>query len=426
MASQEGMSRRDLLKGAGVLIALASLANAPIIGSLGRDHPESVGAYSPVQTVRREPQLVVPLKFADIDEEPVTRQYLEAFYGPDSIMERYFREVSYFEAGGGITLEGTKVLDWMRLPHNRSYYQSETAEHRLKEYMVSNDGFNLILQEVSPDNLKEFKGLQFVLNSDDFAPVGGSGWTFNIEGDEATFGGILVGAPGHIHNRLVAHEMGHELADLKHHNNPWDPMSTEYNCTPDTDPDFCEAPHYNAFNKWILGIIGEDLIHRIGRGNQNVRLNSISDLPEEGYKKMAYVKNTAGPDLLVELRHSKGFDVYLPNNGIAESVILVYKVFTLAEEPLLLIDKNKDGNLADRGVMWLEGEKFVGERWDPDWKGIDFTIASLKNGRAELEFNISSRATVSGPTPTPFPTLDPRVTRSIYFPVALRNALTPF
>lgn len=428
MSNQREMSRRDFLSRSAKL-ALLAFVNAPIFGSIGRDHPESVGAYSPVQTVRREPQLVVPLKFADIDEEPVTKKSLENLYRQNGFLDNYFKKISYNgQSGRGITIEGSQVLDWARLPHPRDYYSSETQVLRLKDGLVGIEGFDVAKTQLSSAELRLFKGVHFVLNDFNFWPVGGKYWVFKLDEEEITYGAAILGSPGSIEQMsTIIHEMGHEMADLRHHDDPWDPMYTPGQITScPIEHDDCDPSGFNAYNLWKLGVLEEKDIYRAGSGRHEVILSALTDMPDDESKKMVYITNTVGPDMLVEVRSAKGFDVNLPINGYAESVVLVYKVSSLGEIPLLLVDRDRNGNSNDTGPVWLEGEKFIGERWDPEWEGINFTIDRLKKGRAELKFNISSRATVSGPTPTPFPTLDPKETRRIFLPVTLRNSLVPF
>jgi hypothetical protein len=263
-----------------------------------------------------QPFLVIPCKFADIDYEPQPPSYYRSLLlGPSPSLDDYWREASY----GAIDLEGSRVLDWRKLPKRSDDYRTADGGVRLDD--LAADCMATARADISAHPLA---ALVFVFNLTlNLSAYAGPAC---VPTDDTPVCRTVVWLWRGPSERLAvwAHEMGHVFG-LDHSTDTSGSAYTDFSDIMG-NVDSCQcgespsrsAQHPSAWQKRLLGWISPEREYLAPPdGTATIELRGLAEPGDDGYL-LATVEDfgRVGYAYAVEARTLTGYDACLSRAGV--------------------------------------------------------------------------------------------------------------
>ena len=293
------------------------------------------------------PFLTILCRFGDSTGEPPQDHgfYETLFTSPDFPgMDAYFQRASF----GAMSLEGSRVTDWITLPGRRDEYvvgpSNDVMFARMVEDAVAIVGASVACSDFYAINLvfdRELDGRAYE------APV-----IVETAGIARVVPVTFIPPLPPINRGLIIHEMGHALG-LPHSGGPggvydsrWDPMS------------FGPELELIAFSKDTLGWLEPSRKLYVAPGvTSTVALKAAGALAEVGGPRVVIVPidPEAGIYYTVEARRHTGYDFALPGEGV-----VIHRVdLELFDGVATVVDASPDdGTAQDPDSSWQLGMRF--------------------------------------------------------------------
>lgn len=341
-------------------------------------------------------------KYADIPDEPKSLSYFNGMFGSTKPgLDHYWRELSY----QNINIQGTETHGWYTLPHNRSYYASQSTTSML----------SAIFQDCTAAAdaavyFPDFVGINLMINDELDGFAWGGGKYATLDGVSKVWHTTWEPPWGYARQTVIAHEMGHGFG-LPHsssfyggsYSNEWDVMSDAYaNCYRSFDSTYgCLGQHTISFHKDKLNWIPESQKSEVTSGTLSVTLER-SALPQTANQKMLTIPIAGSSKhfYTVEVRRWAGYDVKLPGEGV-----IIHDVDTTRGQPAWVIDVDGDGDTGDEGATFTPGETYSDAA-----NGITIAVNSETSTGYRVTLTVAGGPTPTptiAPTPTPTPTPPP-------------------
>jgi hypothetical protein len=323
----------------------------------------AASANTPVLGTQR--WLNILCKFADIPDEPYPVAHFQSMFANEyPALDHYWRELSY----GKINLAGSMSYGWFNLPKPLGDYYNDYGTY---------EGLQILAQDcaTAADShvyFPDFVGVNFILNFSMGRAFGGRTTVF-VDGSDLELRTTFLAAGHYI--GVIAHEMGHAFG-LPHssgdygytYDNPWDVMSNYTGASKIYHPIYgWPAPHTIAYHKLLLGWISPERVFTATPGSRTtIHLERLA-LPQTGNYLIAVIPKAGTQRYFytLEARSLDGYDQQLPGSGV-----IIHNVdIDRGDAPANLVDVDRNGNTADDGVMWEEGETFTDTNF-----GISVTI----------------------------------------------------
>ncbi len=301
-----------------------------------------------------QPFLVIPCKFADINYEPETpSHYRSLLLGPAPSLDDYWREASY----GAINLEGSRVLEWRKLPKRSDDYR--TADRGVLLQDLGADCMQTALADIAANPLAALVFVfNFTLNQNAYAGQACAAtdagmtcrscvWLWRFSSEELA---------------VWAHEMGHVFG-LDH--------STDISGSAYTDfsdimgkIDSCQcgelssrsAQHPSAWQKRRLGWIAPKREYLAPpAGTATIELRGLGEPGDEGYL-LATVEDFDGVGYAyaVEARTLTGYDSCLSRAGV-----FIHRIEPYGDpHPIHVVPHAGDQRASIAASAWLPGAVF--------------------------------------------------------------------
>jgi M6 family metalloprotease-like protein len=314
-------------------------------------------------TVTR-PYAIVLCKFADIDSEPRTiAQYRDAYSAQPGGTAAFYTEVST----GRLSITGTTVFGWYRLPKARAEYVGASAD-------LSTLQRDCVAAADADVNFRAFGGLSMHFNSAlDCCAWGGSS-TVNADGASVTMPTMWM--PTWATAGVIWHEMGHSFG-LPHSGGPyghtydsaWDVMSSAGAGVYLNALFGRGGAHFVGYHKDRLGLIPYARRVEVAGGTYRGVIEPHEVPPNNANPLyiLIPIAGRPGAGYSVEARTRVGFDRALPGKAVVINSIVPGRA-----EPAWIMDADGNGSPNDHGAMWT-----VGETFEDRAAGIRVTIDSL-------------------------------------------------
>jgi hypothetical protein len=309
--------------------------------------------------------LTILCKFDNIADEPYPVAHFQSMFANEyPALDHYWRELSYDK----INLAGSMSYGWFTLPKSFSDYYYTYGSYESLQNLAQDCATAADSHVYFPD----FIGVNFVFNAS-LGLAYGTRMTVFVDGRHLELRSTFLTA-GHIIG-LIAHEMGHAMG-LPHssgdygntYDNPWDVMSNYRGANIIWHPIYgIPAPHTIAFHKLLLGWISPERVFTATPGSPTtIHLERLALPQTENYLIAVIPKaGTQRYFYTLEARSLDGYDQQLPGNAV-----IIHNVdIERGNAPANLVDVDRNGNTADDGVMWQEGETFTDTTF-----GISVTI----------------------------------------------------
>lgn len=357
-------AHRECLKAAGLttfalvlLLATPSVSATPLprqdVG-ITQAAPPATGSYK---------WATLLCKFSNVSDEPHDRAWFDGLMGMEYPgLGHYWAEQSY----GQLDLGGSQAYGWFMLPGTRSSYGTYP---------------NMDFQKLAADcvaaadaqvNFREFQGVNVMLNADIGIAGGGQG-SFDVDGENTTFGTTWQGSSGgqgmegYDRQSIVASEMQHALGIPWHSSGPydqtydsyWDVGSVPGATCPNREGTYgCIGQHTIAYHKDVLGWIPDTRRFEAPEGTTTVKLQALDTMPGSDFLwAKVPTAGSATQFYSVEVRRQHGYDVALPT----ASTVILHKVDLSVPDGgrrARVVDATNDENPNDEGAMWRAGETF--------------------------------------------------------------------
>ena len=374
----------------------------PKAASQNKTDEESVSAESVSRSVSGNTKwATLLLKFSDVAAEPTTKEYFNRLMtdSPDSL-DAYWKANSY----GKIDLAGSKTFGWITLPNPKSYYyydQNGDGSPELDTTRIGDDGASAADSAGVP--IRDFYGLNFVLNQDggDYAYGGSS--LFLVNGEFIPFGATYIASDVYRNQSVFAHEMGHAYG-FPHsssanscsnkgfcYDSEWDVMSRDFG-TGELSNEFSLSPigtisYHKTLAGWLAGrLYTMDKVETktfeiTPLSRQNTNRTALVRVPVRGVPTDRIGRG--GDFYTVEARERSGID-----KNVAGEAVVIHKVSVRDfASPARVVSSSADNNPNDAGAMWLPGETF-----EDNQAGITIRVLSkTASGNYMVEVQTISR-----------------------------------
>ena len=300
--------------------------------------------------------------------------YFEGFF-VDGPLNDYVRDSSY----GRVSLVGSRVVGWYRLPQPRAYYlypQDASSGDDTDTARLATDCTAAADAEV---DYRSYVGVNLVFQVSSEPPMAlGGGQVLTRDGETRAWRMTFLPSVSLSQNppsrvlgaAVVEHELGHAFG-LPHsssvyaatYDNAWDVMSRSgYGCSaiPERPEVYYGCPGQDtiAYHKDLLGWIppGRKLTVTSGM-TTTVRLQALErNGGLDPWLVVIPIDASLAHVYTLEVRQPIGLDRYLPGAGIViHEVDPARTVF-----PAEVQDGDLDGDTGDAGALWTPGEVF----WD--------------------------------------------------------------
>jgi len=311
--------------------------------------------------VGTQPFINILCRFKNDNSTPITRGQVQAMFSNSYPgLNDYWQTVSY----GNIDINDTSTINWVTLPHTRSYYQTYLG---IDMYALMDDCTAAAESQV---NFTQYEGINTFYNSalDGYAMGGERVMFLNGQWKEYS---VTWMPPWSQYHAIIAHEMGHSFDFMRHSSgsaeNPtngyvyisqWDIMSAaDGTCKIYINGFGCIGTGAIADNLDIAGWMGAGDKLTVSPGQTaDVTLQFLSSQSTSNYRMARIpVDGSSIYYYTVEARKQTGYDRNIPGKGV-----IIHEVLTTRPNALAYVVDAGDNNnnVNDAGARWLVGETY--------------------------------------------------------------------